>query len=329
MIISKTPLRISLFGGGTDFPDFFNAHGGAVLGTTIDKYIYHSVLRLHSDLFDYRLRLAYSKIESVLDVESINHAPFREILKYMNIQRDMEFHVASDIPNLSGLGSSSAFTVGLLKLLSRVRNIDQTATELGMTAIHMERNVLKETVGYQDQLFAAHGGFKVFRFSAGGDVSVEEIDLSPDNEDELNQSVMLFYTGIRRNAEAVEREKLRNLPGNIDTLKEMLGHVEEALDILRSNGSLIKLGYLLGRTWHCKRSLSSSVSNNLIDEMYQSALDAGAIGGKLLGAGAGGFLLLYVPPEKKKKVRSALKRRVEIPIKINASGSSIIFDSGV
>ena len=325
MIISKTPLRVSFFGGGTDIPEFYqqNKFGGAVLGTSIDKYIYHSVFKFPSKLFDYNTRISYSKVECVDNVSSIEHTPFREILNYMKIKKDVEIHIASDLPSFSGLGTSSSFTVGLLKALHEYKNKDISKKNLAKTAIHIERNILNEAVGCQDQTFAAFGGFNLIEFK-NDNIKVNPLRLSSDRMKEFSNSLMLFYTGIKRRAHKIESEKIKNINNISDNLNKILKHVQLGFDILDSNQDLSKFGYLLHETWKEKRSLSSGISNKIIDSMYDNAVSSGALGGKLLGAGGGGFLLLYVPEEKKEKIRKALSPFNEISFSINTLGSKII-----
>jgi len=324
MIITKTPLRVSFFGGGTDFPEYFAKKGGAVLGTAIDKYVYLSVMRFPSELFDYSVRLAYRKVECVSDVAHIEHAPFREILRHCGIDKNVEINVAADLPSFSGLGTSSSFTVGLIKALHAYQGRHIGALELATQAIKIEREVLHEAVGCQDQAFAAFGGFNVIQFSGPDNINVERVVIGHDRLQELDGSLMMFFTGLTRRAQEVEKSKLKNLAAIEDNLGRMRRLVDEAHDLLTSNRSLAEFGALLDRTWHEKRNLDPAVSNIRIDQMYDTARKAGALGGKLLGAGGGGFLLFYVPPERQSRVRSALAGYHEIEFSVNAPGSSVI-----
>ncbi len=326
MIISKTPLRISYFGGGTDLPEFYKKHGGAVLGTAIDKYIYHTISHFPSKLFDYSVRISYSKVERVQNVSEIEHVPFREILHSLKIERDIEIHVASDLPSFSGLGTSSAFTVGLIKALHAFKGSHISREQLTYKAIAMERETLKEVVGCQDQTFAAHGGLNLIEFTTAGTINVERIAISNARRAELNASLMLFFTGITRRAQNIESNKIKNIEKIEKNLLKMLGHVEQAHKILSGNMDLSSFGILLDKTWNEKKELDRSVSNKIIDEMYKDAIRAGALGGKLLGAGGGGFMLFYVPHERKQAIRSALRQYHEIPFQIDAPGSTIIHD---
>jgi D-glycero-alpha-D-manno-heptose-7-phosphate kinase len=324
VIIVQTPLRVSFFGGGTDFPEFFREHGGAVLGTAIDKYIYHSVTAFPSRLFDYSIRLAYRKVECVAKLDDVEHAPFREVLRFMNIDRDVEISLAADLPSSSGLGSSSSFTVGLINALMAFKGRFISQSELATTAIHIERNILREVVGFQDQVLAAYGGLNVVRFVKDDEFVVHRVALSKARQTELTESLLMFFTGITRSACNIEKCKLENLPNVRGQLKRMLYLVDEGHNILTGNQDLSAFGSLLDRTWNEKRMLAANVSNPQIDGMYERGCAAGALGGKLLGAGGGGFLLLFVPPERKERVRRALAEYYEVPFSISARGSGVV-----
>ncbi len=326
MIISKTPLRVSFFGGGTDLPSFFKLHGGAVIGSAIDKYVYHTVSNFPSKLFDYAVRISYSKVECVKNVTEIEHIPFREILKDQGIEKDIEIHVASDLPTFSGLGTSSAFTVGLIKAVNAFKGLHISREQLANAAIRTEIEILNEAVGCQDQTFAAYGGFNLIQFLPSGINRVEKIILSDSKRNELSQSLMLFFTGVKRRAQEIESSKIKNIKEIEQNLLEILKHVDKSYNILTGNQCLSNFGILLNETWMQKKLLDKSVSNIVIDNMYDQALSAGALGGKLLGAGGGGFMLFYVPPENKHKVRIALQNYYEIPFNLDAPGSSIIHD---
>lgn len=324
MIICKTPFRISFFGGGTDFPEFFEQYGGAVLGTAIDKYIYHTLMRFPSQLFDYSIRLAYRQVECVESVADIEHTPFREILKHFGIQHDIEITLTADLPAFSGLGSSSSFTVGLLNALHAFKGQFIPQQELARLAIHIERERLKETVGCQDQVFAAYGGLNLIEFKTIDDFVVNRISLPKSRLDELERSLLMFYTGIRRRAADIERKKLDNLPKIRDRLLRMRRLVDQSHDLLTGNQSLSRFGSLLDTEWQEKRGLDPAVSSPVIDRMYETAVRAGAIGGKVLGAGGGGFMVFFVPEENQPAVCKALADFYEIPFAINAHGSTII-----
>lgn len=324
MIIVRTPLRISFFGGGTDFPEFFSNHGGAVLGTAIDKYIYHTVSHVPSWLFDHKIRFAYRKVEFANNLDEIEHIPFREILRHCGVHKDIEVNLASDLPAFSGLGSSSSFTVGLIKGLNAFNGKHINQQELAEQAIFLEREVLEEAVGVQDQIFASYGGLNIVQFSSKCNFSVERIALSRERLKELDESLMLFFTGVTRRAQEVEKKKIQNIANLNTNLKRMLTLVDRAHAALTSNESLSAFGALLHQTWMEKRSLDSAVSSSEIDSLYQQGVDAGALGGKLLGAGGGGFMLFFVPPERQERVRLALAAYNEVQFSINAPGSAII-----
>ncbi len=324
LIITRTPLRVSFFGGGTDFPDFFSQHGGAVLGTAIDKYIYHTVSHLPSWLFDHKIRFAYRKVEHVKGLDELEHRPFREILRHCGVTQDVEVNLASDLPSFSGLGSSSSFTVGLLKGINAFQGKHIGQEELARTAIHVERSVLAEAVGLQDQIFAAYGGLNVIRFRGEGEFVVERVAISQARMRELNDSLLLFFTRITRQAQEVEKSKLANLSRIEENLKKMHLMVEKAYDALTAGTSLVSFGRLLHDSWMEKRNLDKAVTSPQIDALYQRGLDAGALGGKLLGAGGGGFMLFLVPPERQSKVRAALADFHEVKFSINAPGSTVV-----
>ena len=324
MIITQTPLRVSFFGGGTDFPEFFMENGGAILGTAIDKYIYHSVTPFPSPLFDYSIRLAYRKVECVRSLDEVEHPAFREVLRFMNIERDVEISLAADLPSSSGLGSSSTFTVGLINALLAFKGKFVPQAELAATAIHIEREILHNVVGCQDQVLAAYGGLNVVRFIRPDHFVVHRVSLPKTRQLELDESLLMFFTGITRPAGEIEKCKLANLSNIQENLKRMLKLVDEAYGILTGNQPLSAFGSLLDETWREKRMLSPGVTNATIDGIYDKARAAGALGGKLLGAGGGGFFLLFVPQERQAAVRNVLSDYFEVPFSINASGSGII-----
>lgn len=326
MIISKTPFRVSFLGGGTDLEAFSKNYGGAVLGSTIDKYIYHTVSTFPSKFFDYSLRFSYSKIECANDINSIQHKPFREILRHFKCYKDLEVNIIADLPSFTGLGTSSAFTVGLIKALSKLKNLNLSKTELASKAIMIEQKILKEAVGCQDQIFASFGGFNMINIQKNGDFKVIPIKLSKNRQEELENSLVLFFTGIKRKAQDIEKQKIENINNINNNLKKMLGIVETGYNILNNNTSLIKFGELLHENWIEKKLLNDMVSSTFIDEAYQKAIDTGAVGGKLLGAGGGGFLLLFVPPDKRKLVRKELSFLSEVKFNFSMTGSEIIYE---
>lgn len=324
MIIVRTPLRISFFGGGTDLPEFFYENGGAVLGTSINKYIYHTISHVPPWIFDHKIRFAYRKVEFANNLDEIEHVPFREILRFCGVFQNIEVNLASDLPAFSGLGSSSSFTVGLIKGLNAYIGVNLNQQELALKAIHVERQILKEAVGMQDQIFASYGGLNIITFSSKNNFSLERIALNVDRLKELDASLMLFFTGKTRRAQDVERKKIQNIANINKNLKNMHLLVDRAHEALTGNASLAKFGSLLHETWMEKRQLDPSVTSSEIDLLYEKGMGAGALGGKLLGAGGGGFMLFFVPQEKQQSVRNALVGYNEVNFSINVPGSSII-----
>ena len=324
MIISRTPFRISFFGGGTDYPSWYREHGGTVLGVTIDKYCYLTC-RYLPPFFKHRIRVVYSHIENCQTVDEINHPAVREVMRYLGIDRGVEIHHDGDLPARSGMGSSSSFTVGLLHALHALNGYMPSKRQLAMEGIRIEQDVLKETVGSQDQVLAAFGGFNHIVFSQSGEISVTPVTLSVDRLEELASHLMLFYTGIERTASEIAASYVVSAAGNVTQLAIMKDLVDEGVAILNDGREIAAFGALLNEAWEAKRSLSAEVSNHYVDELYSHALASGALGGKLLGAGGGGFMLLFVPPGKQEKVRAALKSLINVPFRFEFSGSQIIF----
>lgn len=324
MIISRTPFRLSFFGGGTDYPAWYRAHGGAVLSTTIDKYCYLSC-RYLPPFFEHKYRVVWSEIESCQSLDEIIHPAVRAVLKHLGMERGVEIHHDGDLPARSGMGSSSAFTVGLLHALHALQGRMPAKHQLAMESIHVEQDVLGETVGSQDQVSAAYGGFNHITFLQNGDVIVRPVTISPDRVKELNAHLMLFYTGIKRTAANVAGSYVKGIEEKRRQLRIMKDLVEESLSILSGGRDIGAFGELLHEAWLAKRSLSASVSNPKVDELYQAATSAGAMGGKLTGAGGGGFLLLFVPPDRHLRVKEQLKRLIHVPFEFDCYGSQIIF----
>ncbi|MGD1805095.1 hypothetical protein ACP6PL_06595 [Dapis sp. BLCC M126] len=324
MIISRTPFRISFFGGGTDYPAWYRQHGGAVLATTIDKYCYLTC-RYLPPFFEHRIRVVYSKIENCHSIDDITHPSVREILRYLEIERGVEIHHDGDLPARSGMGSSSAFTVGLLHALYALQGQMPSKQQLAKESINIEQEMLKETVGCQDQVLAAYGGLNHVTFLANDEFSVRPVTLTQERIKELNSHLMLFYSGIKRTASDIAESYVNDINAKKRQLRILKDLVEESIDILNSGKDLMAFGELLHEAWQAKRSLSDRVSNPEIDELYQLARDSGAIGGKLTGAGGGGFLLLFVPPEKQIEIREKLNKLIYVPFKFEFTGSQIIF----
>jgi D-glycero-alpha-D-manno-heptose-7-phosphate kinase len=324
MIISRTPFRISFFGGGTDYPGWYRKHGGAVLAATIDKYCYLTC-RYLPPFFEHRIRLVYSKIENCQTIDEIAHPAVREVLRYLKIDRGVEIHHDGDLPARSGMGSSSSFTVGLLHALYALKGYMPSQRQLAAESIYIEQELLKETVGSQDQVLAAFGGFNHITFLQNGEFSVRPVTLSQERINELNCHLMLFYTGIKRTASNVAESYVNNIETRKRHLRIMEDLVEKSISILNSGQDITGFGELLHESWQAKRSLSSIVSNSQVDEIYDQAISAGAIGGKLAGAGGGGFMLLFVRPSDQGKVRKKLNTLIHVPFKFEFYGSQIIF----
>ncbi len=324
MIISRTPYRISFFGGGTDYPAWYREHGGTVLATTIDKYCYLSC-RYLPPFFEHRIRVIYSKIESCQTFEEIQHPSVREVLRFLNLHRGLEIHHDGDLPARSGMASSSAFTVGLLNALHALQGEMSDKHRLAREAIHLEQNVLKENVGSQDQVSAAYGGFNCISFLPNDEFSVRPVTIPRERLRDLNQRLLLFYTGIQRTASEVAESYITNLEARRRQLRILKDLVDESLSVLSGQGDLDGFGDLLHEAWEAKRSLSATVSNPEIEEIYRPARDAGARGGKITGAGGGGFMLLYAPPECHEAIKGRLRRLLHVPFQFEFSGSQIIF----
>jgi D-glycero-alpha-D-manno-heptose-7-phosphate kinase len=325
MIIARAPVRISFFGGGTDYPEYFREHGGAVLATAIDKFSYVTVSPFLSHLFDYSIRISYRQVELVKSVDDIQHNVYRECLKLCGLEKDVELHNLADLPAFTGLGSSSAFTVSLLHALHSFKGEFLRPMELAYETIHVERNVLKDKVGCQDQVLAAVGGFNLIQFRTETDISVQRVALSPARMAELEWHLFIVFTGLRRKANEVVAKQLRRVGENSAQLRSLHQMVHEGHDLLTANRPWREFGELLHRAWLVKRSLDDGVSAGEIDAMYERGLAAGAWGGKLLGAGGGGFLLFFAPPERHENLRAAFAGHQFLPVKINAPGSQIIY----
>jgi D-glycero-alpha-D-manno-heptose-7-phosphate kinase len=324
MIISRTPFRISFFGGGTDYPAWYREHGGAVLTTTIDKYCYISC-RYLPPFFEHRIRIVYSKIENCQSVADISHPSVREVLRYLNVERGVEIHHDGDLPARSGMGSSSAFTVGLLNALYALKGQMANKQQLAKESIDIEQNRLRENVGSQDQVATAYGGLNHITFLSNGEITVRPVTVATDRMSELSSHLMLFYTGVARTASTIAEGYINNIDSKKRQLRVLKDLVDESVSVLNKNRSVNDFGELLHEAWLAKRDLSSEVTNPHVDEIYASARSAGAIGGKLLGAGGGGFMVFFVPPHKQLAVRQTLSRLIYVPFEFEFSGSQIIF----
>ena len=327
MVISKTPWRISFFGGGTDIPAWYREHGGAVLSTTIDKYGYITC-RYLPPFFEHKHLVVWSHIEKVKEVREILHPSVRETVKFLNITDGLGIHFDGDLPARTGLGSSSAFTVGLLNALYALRGREISKRQLALDAIHVEQNIIRESVGSQDQVAAAFGGFNRINFGQSGEIDVAPVPIRPQRLEQLQNHLMLVFTGFSRTASSLEAEKIQNMPQRIQELSAMRKMVDQALAILTDERDrLDDFGKLLHDSWQLKRALASKVTNDHIDAIYDEARLAGAIGGKILGAGGGGFMLLFAPPQAQPKIRERLKDLMQVPFRFEPSGSRIIYQT--
>lgn len=324
MIISRTPYRLSFFGGGTDYPKWYLKHGGAVIGTAIDKYCNISLRRL-PPFFEHRYRVVWSRIELVNDLLEIEHPAVRAVLLDQKEKRGLEIHHDGDLPARSGLGSSSAFTVGLLNALYALRGEMVSKQKLAEEAIRIEQNVIREAVGSQDQIWAAFGGLNRIDFKSDGTFAVKPLILTPSRRQELESSLMLFFTGLSRYAMTMASKQIANMDAkerNLLRMREMVDEAEAIIgDPLRP---ALDLGALMHDGWRLKKELADGVSTPEIDAIYEAGIAAGAVGGKLLGAGGGGFVAFVVPPEKRQAIREKLKDLIEVDVKIGAEGSRIV-----
>ena len=324
MIISRTPFRISFFGGGTDYPAWYSEHGGAVLATTIDKYCYISLREL-PPFFDHRFRVVYSIVENVKEIAEIQHPAVRGVLEWMKVNKGLEIHHDGDLPARSGLGSSSAFTVGLINAVHALDGHHVSKEKLANEAIHVEQCVLRERVGVQDQVSAAFGGFNHIAFAQNGTYSVTPMVLPVDRLQALQNHLMLVFTGISRTANEIAETIVTNLNNKTADMSTMQQMVEHAITIISSaKTDLVEFGHLLREAWQLKRELSDQVTNSTVDQLLDAAMKAGAIGGKLLGAGGGGFMLLFVRPEHHVRVRAALANLITVPFAFDMSGGRIV-----
>jgi D-glycero-alpha-D-manno-heptose-7-phosphate kinase len=323
LIITKTPFRISFFGGGTDYPGWFRENSGAVLATTIDKYCYISC-RCLPPFFEHKHRIVYSNIENVKNIDEIQHPAVRGVFKWANIVDGLEIHHDGDLPARSGLGSSSSFTVGLVHALKGMRGELVSKHQLAEDAIHIEQNVLSENVGSQDQISAAYGGFNRIAFNKDNSFDVLPITMNMARREELRSYLMLCFTGFSRIADTIAKSKIENLKNREKELRHMTEMVDEAINILLStNSSIDEFGKLLDLSWRYKRTLSDKVSTPEIDQIYEAALNAGALGGKILGAGGGGFMLLFAKPENHAEIRGRLKNLVHVDFNFDNYGSRV------
>jgi D-glycero-alpha-D-manno-heptose-7-phosphate kinase len=322
LIIIQTPLRISFFGGGTDFSSFFMEEGGCVLSSAIDKYIFVTI----KERFDSKLRIGYTQTEIADEVDQIHHELIREALRWTGIKCGIEITTMGDIPSEgSGLGSSSTVVVGALHAMYAYLGEIVSAERLAREACKIEIEILKKPIGIQDQYIAAYGGLRYFEFLPGGEVKAERLKISAESQRVLNNNFLLFFTGVSRSSSSILSEQTRNIKDRRGELREIKQMVSQARYDLEQ-GSLESLGELMHQSWQLKKRLAGTISNERIDAMYETARRAGAIGGKLTGAGGGGFLLLYVPYECQNEVRTALSGLQELPFRLEADGTKVIFN---
>ena len=324
MIISRTPFRVSFFGGGTDYPVWYQEEGGAVLATTIDKYCYITC-RYLPPFFSYKSRIVYSHIELVKTNEAIKHPAVRGVFQHLNLVEGVEIHHDGDLPARTGLGSSSAFTVGLLHGLRALMQKMPTKMDLAKEAIQIEQEILKENVGCQDQVMAAYGGLCRIDFSPNHDMHVTPVILSRERLQNFRDHLLLYFTGFSRNASQIAAEQIGLTKSRKTELRAMYQMVKEGISILTHPQGITDFGKLLHEAWKLKRSLTTKISSPIIDEIYETARKNGAIGGKLLGAGGGGFLLLFAKPQDHPRLKEALRGFLSVPFSFEGMGSQIIF----
>lgn len=327
MVICRTPLRISFFGGGTDYPIWYRKHGGAVISASINKYSYITA-RWLPPYFDYKYRIRYYQQEQVSSLDEIRHPSVRECVRYLNVHDGIEVVHNADVPAQSGLGSSSTFTVGMLHALHTLQNRMPTKRQLALEAIHLEQDLIGEAVGSQDQTAAAFGGLNHIRFDATGEIDVTPVVLSKDRLTELQDNLLLVFTGLSRSAAELAKVQIAVTPHKSTELNAMSGICEQALEYLVNDKCpLDNFGKLLNEQWQLKRGMTEKISNSKIDEIYAVGLKSGALGGKLLGAGGGGFMLFFAPSERHESIRAAIGGKMCIPFRFEFTGSKIIYFS--
>jgi len=328
VIITRTPYRLSFFGGGTDYNPWFEDHRGTVLAVGLAHYCYLTVRHLPPFFSEHSSRIVYSKIESVNDHAEIQHPSVRCCLEFLKVDEGIEIHHDGDLPARSGIGSSSSFTVGLLHALHALRQRMVSPKQLAEEAIHVEQKLLGESVGVQDQIMAAHGGFRLLELGTGPKWSVKSLLLPKEYLDDLERHVLLGFSGISRTAQQHAKNKLDNIKRGktTDVLQAITGLAQEALQAFQGGASFEKLGMLLDQSWQQKRRLAAGVSTDWMDDLYSTAIRHGAFGGKLMGAGGGGFFFFLAPPNQHEQIRKALpKIKVWVPFKVDHTGSQVIF----
>jgi D-glycero-alpha-D-manno-heptose-7-phosphate kinase len=324
MIISRTPFRISFFGGGTDYPAWYQEHGGAVLAMSIDRYCYITC-RFLPPFFEHKTRVVWSKIELVTSKSEILHPTIRAALEFLKIEEGIEIHHEGDLPARSGLGSSSAAAVGILNALYALRGEMTSKRRLALDAIHIEQVLLKENVGIQDQIQTAYGGLNRVDFSPDGTFNVRPIVINEARLRDFESHLLLLYTGISRQASDIAAAQIQAIPNKQHELHEMQRMVDQGTDMLVGGGKLDEFGKLLHETWLLKRSLTDKIAPAFVNDVYDRAMRAGALGGKLLGAGGGGFILIFARPADHQRILTALSELLVIPVQLDRSGTQIIF----
>ena len=326
MIISKTPFRISLIGGGTDFPSYYKKKAGLVIGGTINKYCYVTA-RFLPDVFDYKHRIVWSRNEVVNSNNEIFHPTVRSVFNYLKINKGLEIHYLGDLQKNSGLGTSSSFCVGLINAIKNLHNINISTKKLANTAIHIEQNIMKENSGSQDQIWASYGGFNSINFKKNNEFNVKKLTLSNSKINKLNDNLFLIYTGIHKYSHIVEKDKIINFNKNIVILDQIYLLAKEFKSTIIKNSNIDFIGGILNEYWFLKKKLSNKVSNLKIDEIYNECISSGASGGKIIGSGGGGFLLVYCKKKFQKNLKKRLKKLPIINFNFTDEGSKIIFKS--
>jgi D-glycero-alpha-D-manno-heptose-7-phosphate kinase len=322
MIITRTPYRMSFFGGGTDYPAHFLKHGGSVLASSINKYCYISCRNL-PPFFDHKYRIAYSQIETTETIENIKHPAVRGVLEYLKVSDGLEIQHHGDLPARSGLGSSSSFTAGLLHSLHALEGRMISKYDLAMQTIDVEQNIIGEKVGSQDQIMASIGGLNCINFSQDGTITVKPVIISKDKKDWLNDHLLMFFSGVSRNSQDITAQKIKCIKSKASEMKHLGGLVEQSLSIINSSTCISEFGKLLHEAWLLKRSISQNISTNLIDSIYETARENGALGGKLMGAGGGGFMVFFASPNKHVRIKKALSKLVHVPFRFENNGSTV------
>ena len=326
-LFSKTPYRVSLFGGGSDYPAYYKEHGGACIGGAINKYCYIGS-RYLPPFFEHKHRIVYSQTEHPQSIDEIKHPSVREVLKHLKIEDGLEIHHYGDLPARSGLGTSSSFTVGLLNCLTSLQSQELSKQDLYLTSILIEQTKIKEAVGSQDQVMVTQGGFNFIKFNTSGKIECERISDEEKIED-LSNNLMLFFTGISRDSSNNAEKIIKNIPSKTSTLKKMVSFAHEAKNIIESSSKdLDHIGHMLHEAWLLKKTLADTITTDFINGYYEKAFAAGAIGGKILGAGGGGFLLFYVPRNKQNNVKNALSELLYIDFNFEFEGASIVQNLG-